>query len=331
MRKYVLLMIACLFLSRGAEASLTFKMSGGLSRVDGGDLNDSIRGWRNYYSDHDVSPYSFRYQLDELESLWESKLEIIFDLSSRLGLGVGLEFLTKKLSGEMSWDFSQTKNSTIPPNQSRETRITEESFQEPRYTVQVLPLVLTLYYSFPLGKQVTVSLGAGGGFYYGSLQYREDYTYSFDYVDTLTSDSLVVTDVDQYFESGEYTEKNTSITFGLHGGGTFELKLSRSFSFFTEVLARWVNFKGWKGSRVDSYVWEHTWGLFGTNYEFGEEEERNNGTLWRVDFEDDVTGNSYPRLIFSEDKPVSPSFTNFRKGEVRIDGISLRIGFLIRI
>lgn len=323
----------CLFFSPlwGRAPLPTLKMCGGLSWINGGDFNKNIRGWRDYYKDRNSSPYSFQHNVGDLLSLWESRAELIFNFSSRLSLGIGVEFLAKRISGEMSWNFSQNESYFNSPKSFGEISIEEESFQTPQYTIQSLPVIISFYYSFPLGKKWILSLEGGGGYYFGLLRYREEYQYSFDYVHENTSDCCVVTDVDQYTSSGEYSEESRSHSLGFHGGGSLEIRLASRFSLIVEVLGRWVNFKGWKGTRVDKYTWEHTWGLFGTNFDSGSNEETRDGKLWIVDFQSDETGNSYPRFIFSEEEPVSLVFRNMREGKINFNGLSLRIGFMIHL
>lgn len=330
-RAVILLLCLFMFFLSSKASDLSIKLCDGLSWISGGDFNRNIQGWRNYYSDHNTSPYSSSYRMEKLQGLLESRVEFIYSISSKFCLGVGLEFLTKKISGEISWSFSQNESYFNSPYDFSDVSVEEESFQEPRFTLQTLPVIVTFYYSLPLGRGLILSLGAGGGYYFGWLNYREVYQYRFDYVEEKTVDSNALTDVDEFSTSGEYSEKSTSHSLGFHGGGSLEIRLTSSLSFIFEALGRWVDFKGWKGERIDSYTWEHTWGLYGQNYDSGSEEEVKEGKLWMIDYQCDETGNSYPRLIFSKERPVSSSFVNVREGKINFNGLSIRVGFMIRI
>ncbi|MFQ6069136.1 MAG: hypothetical protein ACE5LC_01265 [Candidatus Aminicenantales bacterium] len=331
-KKEFLPLFFILFLLAASSAfSFSLKISYGLDSIGGGDFNRSIQGWRSYFADHNQSPYSFDYNLGQLRSFWGWRLELIHNLSSHLSIGLAMEMMSARLSGDMSWDFNQIETYSIGQDETVKIKTAEESYQEPHYRLKAFPLLFAFYYSFPLSRKLKFSLGAGAGFYRGRLQNREYYTYSFDYEYTYTTDCCLLTDVDEYFATGDYEEKSRSLALGFHGGGSLELRLSSSLSFVVEIFARWVNFKGWKGERLDEYTWEHTWGPFGTEYDSGQEKELTGGKLWLVDYECSETGKTYPRLVFSPDMPVSPFFREVREGIISLSGVSARIGFLIRI
>jgi len=306
-------------------------MCGGLSWVKGGDFNRNIRGWRDYYRDRNTSPYSFKYDMKELKGLWEGKAEIIYSISSRFSLGIGVEFLTEELSGEMSWSLSQEETYFHSPDNFGSISIKEESSQDPKYTLQAIPITFTFYYSFPLGKKLILSLVGGGGYYFGRLRSIEGFDYTFDYTDDRNEHGTLTKFVDQYSSSGEYSEKSTSRTIGFHGGGSLELKISKNFSLVVEALGRLVDFSGWRGQRTDIYGWEHTWGFWGVHSDQGSQERTSEGKLWFVEFRSQETGKTYPRLVFSEEKPVSSFYKNIREGKINLHGLSLRIGFKVQI
>ena len=105
-RKIFSILISLLLLAVWSEASsLSLKFLGGFTWIKGGDFNGSIRGWKDYYRDHNVDPYSFSFGLNELKGLGEGRIESVHSFSPSLSIGVGLEFLKKKLNGEMSWYY----------------------------------------------------------------------------------------------------------------------------------------------------------------------------------------------------------------------------------
>jgi len=318
-----------LFFLRSEASQLSLKVCGGLSWINGGDFNKNICGWRDYYRDHDISPYSFTFNLKEPQGLWEGRAELLYSVSSRFEIGIGLEFLAKQVSGEMSWSLNQNESYFHSQNNYGNISIKEESFKQPKYNLQVIPVTLSAYYSIDFGKRLILAFGGGVGYYYGRLKYIEGYNYSFDYVDELTINDTLTKFVDQYSSSGEYSEKSTSHAIGFHGGASFELRISRRFSFVVEGLGRIVSFNEWEGQKSDKYSWEHTWGFWGAYYDQGNEQEVREGKLWLVEVLSRETGKSYPRFVFSKEKPVSSFYEDVREAGINLDGFSLRIGFRV--
>jgi len=331
MKKKVLFLFLCLFLFflKGEASHLSFKLCGGLSWINGGDFNQNIRGWRDYYSDRNKSPYSFIYDVDELKVLWEGRAELLYSFSSHFSLGVGVEFLAKQLSGNMSWTLSQEESYFHSADIFGDLSIEEESIQRPKYKIQAVPITLTLSYCFPVSKGSSFSLQAGAGFYFGRLKYTEIYFYTFDYIDNRNEEGTLTKFVDQYSSSGEYSEETTSRAIGFQGGASFEFRISNRSSFIIEVIGRLVNFNGWEGHREDIYSWEHTWGFWGANHDQDEAFDTEEGKLWLVDSYSDETGKNYPRLVFSEEEPSI--YSDVREARINLNGLSLRIGFRIQI
>jgi len=48
-----------------------------------------------------------------------------------------------------------------------------------------------------------------------------------------------------------------------------------------------------------------------------------------VEFKSDETGKSYPRFVFSEEKPLFFSYTEIKPAKINLNGFSLRIGIKI--
>lgn len=315
----------------GGASSLSFKIFGGMSWIGGGDLNRNLRGWKNYFNDRYQPPYSFNYNVKELHRFWESGLEINYSLSSRLGIGLGFEFITGAIKGEMSSSLEYEKNYFNSAHDFGTIFLEEKTLRQPRYHLKTMPVTLTLYYSFPVGARGNLSVGWGGGYYWGKLEYRENYQYDFDYRDENTLSGSLLSFIDRYSSSGIYSEGSTSSALGLHSKTSLEIKIHKGLKFFFEVLERWVDFKNWQGSKRDSYSWNHTWGFWGENMDKGSAEEITKGKLWMVEFQSEENGKSYPRFVFSEKKPLSSSYLEPRPAQINLNGVCLRIGIRVSI
>lgn len=327
-KKATFLLIGLLLFSLNASASeLSLKLYGGGSWFQGGDLNKNIRGWENFFNDRNTSPYSSSYNLKELHILWERGGEIAYNISPRFCVAFGLELVTGATKGESSSRLKQEQNYFNSPADFGTIHLDEQSLQQPEYTLQAIPITLTFYYYFPLGKGVRFFLGCGGGFYFGKIAYEEDYQYDFDYRDDKNSSGSLLQYVSQYSSSGTYSEASTSKAFGVHGRWGVEFKIRDSLHLIIEALGRVADFGNWNGSKSDIYDWKHIWGFWGANSDSGSLSEVSKGKLWMVDFISDETGKSYPRFVFSEEKPIFSSYEGAREAKINLNGFTLRLGF----
>lgn len=331
-KKTIFCLLVFFLFSLKIEASqLSLKLFAGGSWVEAGDLCENIRGWKDFSRDHNKNPYSFGYDVKELHLFMESGTELAWSFSSRFYVALGLEFIAGSTEGEMTSSFSQKQNYSNSSIDFGTIFIEEQSSQQPKYKLQAIPITLTFYYSFNLGNRINFFLGGGGGYYSGKMTYMEDYQYDFDYRDEKNYSGSLLQFVDQYSSSGTYSEESTCKAFGLHGKVGFEIKIHGRFHLIIEALGRRVDFKDWRGSKRDSYSWSHTWGYWGAFSDTGASEEAGDGKLWMVEFESDETGKSYPRLVFSEEKPLVSSYSGARPARINMNGFSLRIGIRISL
>jgi hypothetical protein len=265
-----------------------------------------------------------------MHGAYEAGAEAAVRLSSRWGIGLGISYLPFSRSGEVSTDLFTQENYTHPPNQWGTISVEEKTARSPIYEVETVPITLSVYYLLPLGEKYQLYLGGGGGLYLGQYRYSEKYSYRFDYTDDQYSANSSVQYVDQYSSSGEFSEKAKTQAFGVHAAAALDIQISPSFLVSFEVLGRWANLDGWQGKKADAYDWTHTWGLWGAYSDKGSEDESYNGKLWRVDVRVDQTGKSYPRLVFSEEEPVSADYAAVRPAHINLNGLSVRIGFKFR-
>ena len=312
-------------------SQISFRIYGGGGWIDCGDLNENIQGWKTYFNDRDESPDLFRYNLDELHRLWEGGLEISYSFSSRFQAALGLELLNRKIKGDSTSRIWREQNYFNSASDFGTISISEQTLKKPEYSIQAIPVILTLYYSFPLGTEGNFFLGCGGGYYSSKLTYRETYEYNFDYKDEKNFSGSMMEFLDLYSSSGAYLEETSSKTIGFHLKAGLEIEIRKGLHFIIEAFGRMANFNDWKGDKKDAYDWTHTWGFWGTHSAQGRFEEVEHGRLWNVSFESDDTGKSYPRLIFSEEKPLNAYYSDVRKANINLNGLSLRIGIKVSL
>jgi len=328
--KSLLLLLGFLVFSLHAQAlELSLKLYPALSRVDGGDLNRNIQGWKSYLEDRNQSPYSLNYNLKELHGFWGFGAELAYVLSSRLSLALGIEFLTGQTEGKILSSLSKQENYFNSPEDFGTIFSDEQSSQQPKYRLQSIPLTLTIYYYFPIVTRLNFFLGCGAGYYWARTVYRENYKYNFDYRDEKNLSGSLVEFIDRYSSSGTYSEKTSSGAFGLQAKGGLEIKIRKRFHLILEAQIRRISFSGWKGKKSDKYTWSHTWGYWGAYSDSGSVEEVDEGKVWMAEFRSDETGKSYPRLVFSEQEPSSPLYSKAKLAKISLNGFSLRLGIRI--
>ncbi len=327
------LLVGILFSGNSSAAiDFSFKLHSGRSWIDGGDLNAGISGWRRYYQDRHrlTDDFTFSYDLPEMHGAAEAGGEIIFRFTPRWSARLGAGFLRQKRIGEISTTLITGEYNPISPSEWIQTYLTEDSSKFPVFVRETIPITLTLGYSIPLGEIYELDLGIGAGVYLSSLSYEEDYTYTFNYTEDRHSGDSLVRYADWYNTRGRYTEKTTNKALGLHGKLGLDVRLTSSLFLSLELLGRWVRARNWEGNKSDAYEWNHTWGLWGSYSDSGEEKESYNGKLWRVDVRSDQTGSTYPRLVLSAEEPVSSFYTRVSLANINLSGFSIRVGLGLR-
>jgi hypothetical protein len=316
--------LACAVSLRGADFGL--RLYGGWSYADRGDLNRSITGWRDYYEGRQSAAFSSSYDLGLMHGASELGIEAVLALSRRWSLSLGIGSVFQKTSGQISTTSVEHYEIMDPLLESGSVDFEETTEQKPRYTALTIPVVLSLDYRLPLGSRWGLILGGGGGIYWGRLELRESYSLSSESLTEVPTANGFVQYVDRLKTTGEYSEVLTSLGFGLRGRLGLEYRLSSSTFLSVSILGRWVSMRGWKGSRHDTSKWQWVYGLWGAYSAEGKDDRTEDGTLWSDELHDDVTGNSYPILVFGRSSPSSDS----RPARIDLSGFSVRLGLGFR-
>jgi hypothetical protein len=315
------------FLADGVLGSdLSFRVYGGLGYADGGDLSRSISGWRSYYQGRQGDGFSSSYELGDGHGIAEVGAEVVLALSRRWRLSLGLGYIHQKTSGEITTQTIRHEDIAISPSELWTLDFEQATEQRPIYTKWTIPVILNLDYSLELSAKWTLTLGGGGGIYPGRLEYEETYGIQSESVSEQKTGNGIVQLIDNLTTTGDYSEETKSTGFGLHGrlGLEFDLGSSTFLSFM--VLGRWVNMKGWEGTRRDASEWQRTYGLWGSQSAEGTDERAEDGQYWTYDLKDEKTGKSYPVLIFRDAAP-SPSS---RPASINLSGVSVQVGLGFR-
>jgi hypothetical protein len=325
--KILIFFLTGTFLSVGVfGADLSFRVYGALGYADGGDFSRSISGWRSYYEDRQDSGFSSSFDLGEMHGTAELGAEAVLALSRRWSLSLGAGYVHQRTSGEITTQTSRHEDIAVSASEQWSVDFEETTEQRPVYTKSTIPITLSLDYSLALSAKWTLTLGAGGGIYLGSLKLRESYAIDSESISEQQMGNEVVQYVDQLTSVGDYSEKTKSTGFGLHGRIGLDLKLGPSSCLSITILGRWVNMKNWKGTYHDASEWQWTYGLWGDHQVEGSDERTGDGQYWTYDLKDEESGKSYPILAFRNAGP-SPSS---RPANFNLSGISIRVGLGFR-
>jgi len=330
MRSYIKTLVlfqAGIFFAVGAFGSdLSFRLYGGLGYVDGGDLSRSISGWRSFYQDRRGDGFSSSYDLGEMHGTAELGVEAVLALSRRWSLSLGVGYLHQKARGEITTQTTRHEDITISSSEHWTVDFEQTTEQSPVYTKSTIPITLSLDYSLALNDKWTLTMGGGGGFYPGRLDLRESYDIQSESISEQLTGNGVVQYIDRLTTVGDYSEKTKSTGLGLHGRITLDLKLG-SYTFVSiTILGRWVNMKGWEGTRRDTSEWQWTYGLWGDHSAEGTDERTEVGQYWTYDLKDEKSGKSYPVVLF-RDTELSPSS---KPANFNLSGLSIRVGLGFR-
>jgi len=323
----ILFLTALFFFAGGIQGSeLSIRVYGGLGYVDGGDLSRSISGWRSYYQGRQGNGFSSSYELGELHGTAEVGAEAVLALSRRWSLSLGLGYIRQKASGEITTQTIYHEDVATSPSELWTVDFEQATEQSPVYTKWTIPVILNLDYLLELTPKWTLTLGGGGGVYPGRLEYHETYGIESESISEQKTEDGVIQFTDSLTTVGDYSETTQCTGFGLHGRVGLEFELGSSTFLSLTVLGRWVNMKGWEGTRRDASEWQRTYGLWGSQSAEGTDERAEDGQYWTYDLKDEKSGKSYPVLVFRDTGP-SPSS---RPASFSLSGVSVQVGLGFR-
>ena len=263
------------------------------------------------------------------------KGDLIYRFNPRFGVGLGFEFLSKTNSGVLNEVY---KDQNYRVNNSATTYYLETGTWD--YTseftdkLQVIPITLSGYGFFPVGRAGEVYAFAGIGYYMGKLRLEEIYTETYDDVDVYYQNNGVQYNTrknqGQYIDT--YVQDLSTSGLGFHFGGGFSYAVTPMIQVFGEALYRIATLKDWTGPITDDWTDEYYYGFQTTGYNNYSESGSDSftGTLYRFTYASGTTGKDYTRLSSYEDTPADgDGKSGFMKAVVNLNGIALRVGVRI--
>lgn len=204
MKKAIMAVVLCLFLSTVAfSAGLSFKATGGLSLLMGGDWNDIIEGENAFYQ-HNLTSVSST--LEKLSMGLTFEGELIYHVTENIGIGIGSGYITASKDSAVAGQLGVFPISlALKP------------------TVTAIPIMLNLHYFMPVSPTINVHLYAGPGLYLSTVK-LSDHTV-FGGLADLTSEFL----------------PESKAVFGVQGGIGLELAVSNNVWLVVDAQGRFVN------------------------------------------------------------------------------------------
>jgi len=320
-----------------------FSLSGGLSRIDGGDFNRAIRDRNAWVADSNDYENENLYAIDWKEMSWLPKIggEINLRIGRYFGIGAGAEYIRRTNPGTI--EHGTTTSSTFWYGVYY-YKLNEEIYDATvtiSQTLTVVPLTLSLYGFLPLGPGVEAYVKLGGGVYLGKL--TSDWALA----------STTIANENYYWSSGtpfpphyhvridgteEESWEATSTAWGLHFGAGFCFNLSRGIALFGETFYRLVNFAEWKGSGGWDVEYDQSWGYTDSTEPVNLPESDSfsvsgstSGKLWFYEMiANELETGVYGEYGLYENKPQEGYFIkNARPAEINLNGFTFKVGIRI--
>lgn len=297
--RFVVATALALFLIPGISSAgvrITFKLNGGWGYLGLGDVNAGTQAFFDWAlatlasEDHTIT--------GGYEALhWGSEFggDLIFELSPRIGVGIGAGHLRRSNDGSpmMTIDYDSLPFYAL----SSKTK------------VSATPLRLGLFLTLPVGRKTNLIANAGVSWY---LDVKYDSSWLLTTPGTWIPEKpaqLVTT-----------TAANRKNPLGFQGGLGLEHLLFRKVALFIEAQGRYAKIRHLEGTTISTAYWDYFGGFFPS---FSE-----TGTLY---YESVPAIPDAPRLIMVQSSPPDGPGGEPRQAAVDFSGVSLQFGVRIRL
>ena len=321
--------------SRRRKKRVSLYLSGGLTDINGGDLNSVVRDYKQLVNDwNDYYDTNYTIDWNELERITNWKGELLVNITSSFSFGLGVEYLNHKIQrGNIVLNDSDSGTTNLGGSYYNYTEIDNYQFA-PQQELTIIPITFSFYYFFPIGNIAEIFVNAGVSYNIGRLKYNETYQSEYDYLADYygSDDTFWYTYINNSTEDGTYSYSVKSNEAGIHAGLGFDIKPFSFISLVVEGSYRRVNFKNWIGNGDDSWTWAEQWGRSDIGYstDSGNDSDAWSGKIWYYELYDPDLDKQYGFLSLHEEAPEADDFIkNVRAGKININGFSLRAGIRI--
>ena len=215
-----LLFEPCPAAAAAGGVKIDLRVHGGYSRLAAGDVNTGSGGLFEFYKLFaEYGDYTYEGGYEPLHGGADAGADVIFLLSRRFGVGIGVGFLKSAGDADMT---------LIPPDS--ETMVFDGGS-----ALSAFPIRLGLYYSLPLVGKLSLTANAGGAFYAG-LRFKDRFH----------------VEAGSVFSTQEITATRTSLSknLGFQGGLGFEYEVSPKMGVFVEAQGRYARFENFGSASI---------------------------------------------------------------------------------
>lgn len=204
----------------GRGVKIDLRIHGGFSRLAAGDVNTGSGGMFEFYKLFaQYGDYALNGGYEALHGGTDAGADVVFLLSSRFGVGIGVGFLRSAGDADM----------TLTPPDSGDLVF------DGGPALTAFPIRLGLYYSMPLVGKLSLTANAGAAFYAG-LRFKDRFHAGQGSI----------------FSTQEITATRTSLSknLGFQGGLGLEYKLTHRMGAFVEIQGRYARFENFGSATI---------------------------------------------------------------------------------
>jgi hypothetical protein len=204
-----------------ADGKISFRLQGGWAYLSAGDVNPGTQSFFDHYEA--LWPASIDGYL-AVHKGYEFGGDVIFELTPRLGVGIGGGYLQiSRASAMQLFD---------PELVSPYARVVVE----PR--MNAAPVRMSVHLTVPLSTRLSFHSDVGASYYFRA-RYSDEWWRIIMTFDEPTSITYI----------SNHVEKK-GIPIGFHGGVGLEYELKHNFFLYLDARGRYARFRGWKGTSV---------------------------------------------------------------------------------
>jgi len=202
-------------------SKLSVRLYGGFNWMAAGDVNKGADGYFELFDLYTaLGPYTAEGGYRALHASYDFGGDVIYQITPRLGVGVGAGYLRGSRTSRMSIGDGATTLLTVSGGP----------------TLSAVPIRLGLFYNTPFSRKIDLVAGVGGAYYAGL---------KFEALTRLENSPTA-------WQEFSFSAQSSSANLGFHGSLGLEYKLSPTMGFFVEAVGRYARFKNFGSATMTS-------------------------------------------------------------------------------
>ena len=291
-------LVLCLIPSLAlATVKISLKLQGGLAYLQAGDVNPGTQAFFDWGKTYFAPPPGGKIEGGYTALHWGYEFggDIIFELSPKIGIGIGAGYL--QMSRDAPPFMMEIYDDPL-----------EGTFKEFNVGTKLsaIPIRASLFLSLPVSKKIDITANAGISYYLQPEYHADWHVFLVNTIWTGPISRLSTT-----------AEKKTA-AIGLQGGVGVEGKFTQTMGLFIEAQGRYAKFRGFSGTS-NSVPDEFNGGILPSFSETG-----------KLYYNSVPLIPNAPRLIMVQSAPPAGPGGQPRLAVVDFSGVSLQAGVRIR-